>query len=174
MSRCVLIVTLTLLCFLPAALVAHEDDGPPIAITSPDIGTTFVFGAIKNHALIWNKNAKVLIAQVTFIDAQQDDGQSNEDTHEFRLPGVNFDEAKGIFFATSAKGEMIPVAHIKKILFLKSIETLPNAVVRIQHPKGIITVILEAISPNDPAMHVPAPDTNPDDTHPMDINKILN
>ena len=155
-------------------VVFAEDDGPPISITSPDTATTFAYGTIKNHALIWNKSGKVLIARVTFTDAEQSLGQPNDDTHEFRLPGVTFDEAKGVFFATSAKGEVIPVARIKKVLFIKTIETTPNAVVRILHPRGIITVVLEAISPNDPAMHPPPDSSDPDATHQVDINKILN
>jgi hypothetical protein len=79
-----------------------------------------------------------------------------------------------VFFATTAKGELIPVAHIKKVLFVKSIETTDNAAVRVLHPRGgNVTVILEAISPNDPAMHPPVP-ANGDGTHPVDINSIRN
>jgi hypothetical protein len=66
------------------------------------------------------------------------------------------------------------VAHYKKTLFIKSIEVLPNARVRIVHPRGVITVILEAISPNDPAMHPPADDSDPDATHSVDLGQILN
>jgi len=151
-----------------------EDDGPPISITSPDVATTFAFGTVKNRALFWNKSGKVLIARVTFTDAEQNSGQSNEDTHDFRLPGISFDEAKGVFMATTAKGEVIPVARIKKTLFIKSIEVLPNAVVRILHPRGNVTVILEAISPNDPAMHPTPANADSDATHKVDIDKILN
>jgi hypothetical protein len=60
------------------------------------------------------------------------------------------------------------------MFFIKSIETLPNAAVRVLHPKGNITVILEAISPNDPAMHPPPDNSDPDATHKVDINQILN
>ena len=172
MSRCLLFLVCALTLLASPALIA-EDDGPPIAITSPDAGTTFALGTIKGRSMYWSKSGKVLIVRVTFTDAESTVGQANEDTHEYRLPGVSFDEAKGIFTATTAKGEVIPVAHFKKVLFIKSIETTPNAVVRIIHPRGgNVTVILEAISPNDPSMH-PAP-TNPDGTHKVDIDKILN
>jgi len=173
MSRSLFLLALALTLFSSRILLA-QDDGPPISITSPDVGTTFAYGTIKNHALVWNKNQKVLIARVTFTDADQTNGTPNDDTHEFRLPGVTFDEAKGIFLATTAKGEVIPVAHIKKVLFMKTIETTPNAVVRVLHPRGTITVILEAISPNDPAMHPPPNSSDPDATHQVDIDKILN
>ena len=154
--------------------MAQGDDGPPISITSPDTGTTFAFATIKNHTLFWNQSAKVLIARVTFIEEDEGPGQPTDDTQEFRLPGVTFDAAKGIFYATTAKGESIPVAHYKKVLFIKSIETTPNAVVRVEHPRGVITVVLEAISPDDPAMHPHHADSDPDATHSVDINKILN
>ena len=153
-------------------LPAQADDGPPISITSPDQATTFAYGSVKNHALVWNKAQKVLIAHVTFTDAELNNGQPNDDSHEFRLPGVNFDPAKGLFTATTAKGEVIPIAHYKKVLFFNSIEVLPNAHISILHPRGVVTVMLEAISPNDPAMH-PAP-SDPDATHRVDIDKVLN
>ncbi len=174
MFRHVVFFALALILSWPRGLSARESDGPPISITSPDAGTTFAYATVKSRSLAWNKKGQVLIALVTFTDSQQNSGQPNDDPHQFRLPGVTFDETKGVFFATSAKGEMIPVAHIRKTLFIKSIETTPNAVVRIQYPRGNIAVILEAISPNDPAMHAPPSDTSPDDTHKVDINKILN
>jgi hypothetical protein len=177
MPRSLLLLVLALALFSFRAVSAQDDDDNetvPISITSPDRATTFAYGTIKDHALIWNKSAKVLIARVTFTDAELSSGQSDDDTHEFRLPGVSFDEAKGIFFATTEKGEVIPVARITKVLFFKSIETLPNARVRVIHPKGVVTVILEAISPNDPAMHPPASGSNPDATRKVDINQVLN
>ena len=163
------------LALFPLGMMFAQDDGPPIAITSPDKGTTFAFGTIKTHSLIWNNN--MLVARVTFTDQDVTTQEASDDTLEFRLPGVTFDSAKGIFYAQTATGEMIPVAHIKKTLFLKSIETLPNAHVRVIHPKGVVSVVLEAISPNDPSMH-PAPSTTAgsDGMHPVniDIHNILN
>ncbi len=159
MSRSLLFLALVFLLFSPG-ISSAQDDGPPISITSPDTATTFAFGTIKSHALIWNKSEKVLVARVTFTDAEQTEFTPQDDTHEFQLPGISLDEAKGVFFATTAKGEVIPVAHIKKTLFIKAIETLPNAVVRILHPKGVVTVILEAIEPDDPAMRPHADNSN--------------
>ncbi len=162
-DRLVLALSLALLAVLP--LPAQEvpspnvDDGPPISITSPDPASTFVYGSIKDHSLIWNKKDKVLIAHVTFLDTEENSGSANEDSHEFRLPGVTLDEAKGIFYATSPKGEVIPVAHFKKTLFIKSIEVTPNARVRIQRIKGEVAVILEALRPDDPALKAPPGDT---------------
>jgi len=170
MSRGLLFLVLALVFSIPLA-AEPGDDGPPISITSPDKGTTFAFGTIKSHALIWNKNTKVLIARITFTDDHQDFTPTSDDTHDFRLFGINFDPAKGIFTATTAKGEVIPVAHFKRTLFIKSIETTPNAAVRVLHPKGNVTVILEAISPDDPAMQQ-TPD-DPDSTHKVDINQIV-
>ena len=114
MSRFLFFPVLAAVLSLPRILHA-QNDGPPISITSPDAATTFAYGTIKTHSLIWDKNHKVLIARVTFAEEDSNYGQTTDDTHEFRLPGVTFDEAKGIFFATSAKGEVIPVARIKRL-----------------------------------------------------------
>ena len=172
MPRGFIFLALALLLVLPSG-AEPGDDGPPIAITSPDKGSTYVLGKIKNHQLYWSKSQKMLIARVTFTDEDSTMTTPQDDVHEFRLPGISFDEAKGIFTATTAKGEVIPIAHFKKVLFVKSIETLPNAAVRVVHPHGDITVTLEAISPNDPAMHAAPANTDPDGTHQVDINSIL-
>jgi hypothetical protein len=148
------------------------DDGPAISITSPDVGATFAYGTIKSHLLFWRKSSQMLIVRVTFTDAQQNFGQPNEDTHEFRLPGITYDSTTGNFCATSSKGDVIPVAHVKKTLFISSIETLPNATVRILRERGNVSVILEAIRPDDPAMH-PKP-VDPDGTTKVDVNKMMN
>ena len=146
---------LPVLCLLLAcapALRAQDAETPPIVITSPDDATTFAFGSVKEHSLIWDKKSAQLMARIVFVDEDRESSQSDEDLHFFRLPGVSFDATKGIFYATSAKGEIIPVAHLRHQLFVTAIQTLPNAVVRIQHPRGRISVILEALEPNDPAL----------------------
>jgi hypothetical protein len=175
MSRFLFVLAL----LLPSLAWAQEDvltkdEGPPISITSPDTGSTFVYGTLKGRQLYWNKSQKLLIARVTYTDASLlDNNSAQDDTMEFRLPGVAFDEAHGVFTATTAKGETIPIAHLKKAIFgIKSIEILPNARVRIIHDHGAVSVILEAISPNDPAMH-PAP-SNPDGEHLMNPNQLFN
>jgi hypothetical protein len=173
MLRLILFLLAALFAFSPG-LAPADVDGPLISITSPDQATTFVYGTIKDHSLVWNKDKKMLSAHVTFIDVSDDSSGTSEDTREFRLPGVDLDPAKGIFFATAPSGQTVPVAHFKKTLFMQTIEVLPNAIVRILHPHGNVTVILEAISPDDPAMHpAPARPANPDDTHQEDIQQIL-
>jgi hypothetical protein len=161
---------------LPGLAVAQEavlskDESPPISITSPDTGSTFVYGTLKGRQLYWSKHDKMLMARVTFTDASALDTNLQDDTMEFRLPGVAFDEAHGVFTATSTKGEVIPIAHLKKTLFVKSIEILPNARVRVIHVHGTVNVILETISPNDPAMR--AAPLNPDGERAVDIQQIL-
>jgi hypothetical protein len=155
-------------CACLQALPAQMDAGPLISITSPDAAATFVYGSIKEHSLVWNKKEKVLVAHVTFVDTQDNSGSANEDTHEFRLPGITLDEAKGIFFARSAKGELVPVAHFKKILLFKSIETLPNAIVHILRSGGDVSVILEAVRPDDPALRA-----TPGDTRQISLEDLL-
>lgn len=147
------ILTVALTC--GPGLQAAFDDAPPIVIKSPDEATTFTYGSIKSRSLSWDKKQQTLVVHVTFVDNEDISGSAVQDSHDFKLPGVTFDEAKGLFYACSAKGVMIPVAHIKKTLFLKNIEILPNANVRIQRQRGNVSVVLEAITPDDPAMRAP-------------------
>lgn len=132
-------------------LLADDDIKPVISITSPDSATTFAFGTITKRALIWSDSTQTLSAEITFVDEQQTTNQANEDSHRFRLPGVTFDKAHGIFYATSPKGEAVPIAQRKKVLFVPTITILPNAVVRVNHRRGEVTVELEAIRPDDVA-----------------------
>jgi len=176
MSCRVLFLCLAVL-FLQGGLLTAFDDGPPISIASPDHATTYPRAQIKTHTLLWYAKQKMLVACVTFTDAMQNNGMSHDDTYYFHLPGISFDEAKGIFTATSAKGEVIPVARIKKTLFIKSIQVTPNANVRIVYPGGDIAVTLLALSPNDPALREPPkPDSssNSDGTHDVDLKTLMN
>jgi hypothetical protein len=173
-------VALAALLFLPAAPMQAFDDGPPIVIKSPDTATTFAFAMIKQHELLWDKRNGQLLARVVFTPVDGNDGASaDQDEHDFRLPGVTFDEKKGLFFAAAANGDLIPIARIKKTLFLKTVEPMPNANVIVLHPHGNVSVTLEAIRPDDPAMH-PAPpaasgQTDPEgnQAHSLDIQQVL-
>jgi len=172
MSRPVLALIIAL--FLPVSAFGLNNDGPPIAIKSPDIASTYPHADIKKHTLIWQKKTKTLVACVTFVDSRSTDNSTTDDTHLFQIPGITFDEAKGIFTATAANGEVIPVASIKKAVFLQSIEVTPNANVRIQCISGDATVILEAISPSDPSMHHSKyANTDPEATQKLDFHHLL-
>jgi hypothetical protein len=162
--------------FLAVALpLLGDESGPPISITSPDTATTYVYGTIKSRSLHWSDAKQMLSAEVSFVDERQDSLQSTEDAHSFQLPGITLDKAHGIFYATTSKGEVIPVARRKKTLFLSTIEVLPNAVVRINHHRGNVTVILEAIRPDDVAKEQHKQDgaTDPDATHNVDLHQLL-
>ena len=106
-------ITLLLLALLPIS--ARADDQAPISISSPDVASTFVFAKIKSHALVWDRKTSTLLARVTAMDDTSDGSmQAEEDTHDFRLPGVTFDASRQLYVAVSAKGEVIPVARPKK------------------------------------------------------------
>jgi hypothetical protein len=161
-------------------LLADEDIRPVISIASPDTATTFAFGTISKRALVWSESAQTLFAEITFVDVDPSNNQSNDDTHRFRLPGITLDKAHGVFYATSPKGEVIPIARRKKALFLTTIEVLPNAIVRVNHRHGDVSVILEAIRPDDvaklrKAQAARAAQANPDsDTgHTINIQDLL-
>jgi len=144
-----LLLFLLALTMLP--LLADDEGGPLISIVSPDSATTFAFGSISKRALLWSESSQTFFAEITFVDEQQYTLQPNDDTHRFRLPGITLDKAHGIFYATSLKGEVIPVARKKKELFFTTIEILPNAIVRVSHRHGEVSVSLEAIRPSDAA-----------------------
>ncbi len=149
---------LLLLMLVGAWPVVHaQDSGPPIVITSPDHAVTFTYGSVKERRLYWNPRAGGLVAHIVFEDENQSGGVVNDDTLEFRLPGVTLDASRGIFYATTTTGEKIPVASFRHELFIKYVATLRNAIVRIQHPRGKVTVILEALRPDDPALKAKAP-----------------
>jgi hypothetical protein len=169
-SACPLFVY-SLIVLLAPALRAQHDDAPPVVIRSPDTAETFVFGSVKDRSLFWDKKNQMLVAHITFVDGPVDQGQAPEDSHDFKLPGIIFDQAKGVFIAHSSKGEAIPVAHIQKILFMHAVEALPNAVVRIQKDRGNVSVVMEAISPNDPALRQPSSD--PSGTKTMTFEDLL-
>jgi hypothetical protein len=158
-------------------LFAEDASGPVISIVSPDVASTFAFGTMTKRALIWSESTQTLLAEVTFEDEQQSTNQANEDTHRFRLPGVTLDKAHGIFYATSSKGEVIPVARKKKALFFSTIEVLPNAIVRVSHPRGQVMVTLEAIRPSDLARikkeQASSNPDNPDGTHSINLQDLL-
>jgi hypothetical protein len=157
MTRAVFLSALLSL-FLPVVAARAFDDGPPISITSPDAATTYAYSSIKEHELFWDKKTQTLIARVVFTPVDSDSASADDDSHNFRLPGVTFDHATGIFSAVTAAGDSIPVAKIRKRLFLTIIETLPNAVVRIHHERGQVSVVMEAVRPDSPEMRAPAPD----------------
>jgi len=50
---------------------------------------------------------------------------------------------------------------------------LPNAVVRILHPRGNVSVILEAVRPDDPSLRPAAAPAADDGTHGVDIRTIV-
>jgi hypothetical protein len=139
----------------PSADTPKPDDGPPISITSPDIGSTYVYGILKHRSLVWNQRDQMLLARLTFTEDSLDVNSPQDDTIDFRLPGITFDEAKGVFSAKTAKGAVIPVAHVTRQLFFKTIAVLPNARVRVIRDHGRVTVILEAVSSDDPSLKTP-------------------
>jgi hypothetical protein len=172
-----MIRTLLFLALAALPLRAEQDFSPVISIASPDTATTFVFGTIKSRALIWNESTRTLSAEVTFEDEQQT-AQATDDTHRFRIPGITLDKAKGIFYATSAAGEAVPIARRKKELFLSTIEVLPNAIVRVFHHHGDVSVTLEAIRPSELALiqkEQAAGDTttNRDGSHTINLQDVL-
>ena len=165
-----------LLAFIALPVAAEQEFSPVISIASPDTATTYALGSIKHHGLIWNDATQTLSAEVTFVDVDRTGPQDTDDTHRFRIPGITLNKAQGIFYATSPGGEAIPIARRKKTLFISSIEILPNAVVRIFHQHGNVSVRLEAIRPSELARvqkETPDGNTNADGSHTIDLKDLL-
>jgi hypothetical protein len=165
-----LLFLMLLLASLPGVQVRAFDDAPPVSITSPDQATTYSLNSIRTHELVWDDKRQLLIAHVVFVPLDSDGGPADEDAHDFRLPGVRFDRATGLFSAVSSKGDIIPVARMKKTLFLKTIETLPNAIVRIQNHRGQVGVVMEAVRADSPALRAPL---EADQPHTIDVKQIF-
>ena len=158
------------------AWAGEQEFSPLISIDSPDTATTYQLGSIKHHGLLWNDATQTMSAEVTFEDVDRTGPEPDEDTHRFRIPGITLNKAQGIFYAASPSGETVPVARRKKTFFLPSIEILPNAVVRIFHHRGEVSVRLEAIRPSDLARvrKEQAPtDTNADGSHTINLQDLL-
>ena len=143
---------LTLLISTASRLQAGEiDEQLPVSIKSPVSGKTYAFGQIKSRLLNWDAKKNMLIAHVVFTNQYlASGGDIEEDDQYFPIPGITFNATTGFFYAPATDGSQIPIAHIRKTLFIKSVAVLPNAAVRVIHTnQGEVTVILEAIKPED-------------------------
>ena len=87
-----------------------------IRITSPDHAQTFAYGEMISQRLYLDRTSGELAAGITFSNspyADSNDPRSDE-SFQFRFPSIQFDSARRVFFATSAHGELIPVAQFRE------------------------------------------------------------
>lgn len=117
-----------------------------IRITSPDHAQTFAYGEIISHQLYLDRAAGQLAARITFSNspyADSNDPPTNE-SFDFRFPGVQVDSARGIFFARSGHGELIPVARIRQFVACNWVDLAPGTKIYLVKESGRVTAALTA------------------------------
>jgi len=115
-----------------------------ISITSPDHPQTFAYGEMIWHQLYQGGSGE-LLARITFSNRPYvgDDTPRIDEPFDFRFPGVQIDSARGIFFAKSRHGELIPVARIRQFPSCW-IDLSPGAKIYFLKDHGRVTATLTA------------------------------
>jgi hypothetical protein len=133
-------ILLTVLCLAKASALAGA-----ISITSPDRPQTFTYGEMIWHQLYKRTNGE-LGARITFSNLPYvgDDTPRTDEPFDFRFPGVRVDSARGIFFAKSGHGELIPVARIQRFPLYDWIDLSPEAKIYLVKDRGRVTATLTA------------------------------
>ena len=115
-----------------------------ISITSPNHPQTFSYGEMIWHQLYKLTNGE-LVARITFSNLPYvgDDTPRTDEPFDFRFPGVRFDSGRGIFFAKSGHGELIPVARIRQFPY-DWIDLSAGAKIYLLKDHGRVTATLTA------------------------------
>jgi hypothetical protein len=113
-----------------------------VSITSPDRPQTFTYGEMIWHQL-YQRASGELAARITFSNRPYvgDDTPRTDEPFDFHFPGVQVDSARGIFFATSGHGELIPVARIRQFGW---IDLSRGAKIYLLKDRGRVTATLTA------------------------------
>ena len=119
-----------------------------ISITSPDHAQTFAYGEMISHQLYVEQPHGELVARITFTNSPYADGNDprRDESFDFRFPNVRFDSARRVFFASSRRGELIPVARLWQGLACRWIDLVPGAKVYLLKESGWVTATLTATS----------------------------
>jgi hypothetical protein len=117
-----------------------------ISITSPDHAQTFAYGEMLWHQLYLECRGGQLAARITFgnLPYAGDDEPRRDESFDFRFPGVQFDPARRAFFASSRRGERIPVARFRNGPDFGWIDLAPGAKIYLLKESGCVTTILTA------------------------------
>jgi hypothetical protein len=117
-----------------------------ISITSPNHAQTFAYGEVIWHQLYLESRGGELAARITFSNLPYagDDEPRRDESFDFRFPGVQFDPAQRAFFASSSRGELIPVARFRNDLDFGWIDLAPGAKIYLLKESGRVTTILTA------------------------------
>ena len=115
-----------------------------ISVTSPDHPQTFTYGEMIWHQL-YERTGGELAARITFSNRPYvgDDTPRIDEPFDFRFPGVRVDSARGIFFAKSRHGELIPVARTRQFPSCW-IDLSPGTKIYLFKDRGRVTATLTA------------------------------
>jgi hypothetical protein len=115
-----------------------------LMIRSPNSAQTYSAHSIQWEQLRWLPRERAFVASITFsnLDYESRDEPRRDERFDFFLPGVSFDERKGIFYAFGKGGERIPVAAIAHELIGKEIKLLPGSTIQITTRSGKVAVAL--------------------------------
>jgi hypothetical protein len=133
-------ILLAVLCATNASALAGA-----ISITSPDHPQTFTYGEMIWHQL-YERTSGELVARITFSNRPYagDDNPRRDEPFDFHFPGVQFNPARRTFFASSRRGELIPVAKVRNDLVCGWIDLTPGAKMYLLKESGRVTAILTA------------------------------
>lgn len=98
----------------PAAEQLAEVPARMLKIASPDKAQTFTDGTTTRHLLNWDERGQALRVFLVFVGYSSTQGNGNNRVEEqfgFRVPGITFDAASGVFSARGPSGKAIPVAR---------------------------------------------------------------
>ena len=142
-SPCVHLIRVAILLAVLFAANASAVAGA-ISVTSPDRPQTFTYGEMIWHQLYKRTNGE-LAARITFSNLPYvgDDTPRTDEPFDFRFPGIRFDSARGIFFAKSGHGELVPVARLRQFPS-DWIDLLPGAKIYLLKDHGRVTATLTA------------------------------
>lgn len=115
-----------------------------ITISSPDRHQTFTYGEMIWHQL-YERSGGELGVRITFSNLPYvgDDTPRTDEAFDFRFPGIRIDSARGLFFAKSGHGQLIPVARIRRFPSCW-IDLLPGAKMYLLKDHGRVTATLTA------------------------------
>ncbi len=117
-----------------------------IRIASPDHAQTFAYGEMISHKLYLDREAGELAARITFSNSPyaDDNDPRRDECFDFRFPGVQFDSARGILFARSGHGKVIPLARLREFTSRKWFDLVPGAKIYLVKESGRVTATIAA------------------------------
>lgn len=116
-----------------------------ISITSPDHAQTFTYGQMNWHQLYERSNGE-LGARITFSNLPYvgDGTPRTDEPFDFHFPQTRLDSERGVFFAKSGRGQLVPVARIRHFLLYNWIDLSPGAKMYLVKDHGRVTATLTA------------------------------